>query len=102
MRRHSLWRRAVSRQVDCRHVGAWLQSYLDGELDDARHRDVARHLKDCRRCGMEASTYRALKASVRRSVPTLEETASLHRLREFAERLAAGAIDLPQDADGAP
>lgn len=94
MRRHFLWRRTASQHVDCRHVGAWLQSYLDGELDGVRHRDVSRHLRDCRRCGMEASTYRELKASLRRSVPTPEETASLNRLRDFAERLVAGDVDL--------
>ncbi len=93
MRRHFLWRRAASRHVDCQSVGAWLQSYLDGELDGVRQRHVSRHLADCRRCGMEASTYRQLRASLRRRVPTLEEAASLNRLRDFAERLAAGDVD---------
>lgn len=99
MRLSFLWRRAARRQVDCRHVGAWLQAYLDGELDDARSGSVSRHLKDCRRCGMEASTYRELKASVRRGAPTLNEIESLDRLRHFAERLAAGDAGLIEDAD---
>lgn len=94
-----MWRRAASRQVDCRHVGAWLQAYLDGELDDVRHRAVSRHLRDCRRCGIEASTYRELKASLRQGVPAVQETASLNRLREFAERLAAGEVDVAQEVD---
>lgn len=94
MRRHFLWRRTTSRHVDCRHVGVWLQSYLDGELDDVRQRDVSRHLRNCRRCGMEASIYVGLKASLRRTVPTPDERASLNRLRNFAERLAGGNVDL--------
>lgn len=99
MRLHFLWRRAASQQVDCRHVGAWLQTYLDGELDDARRGAVSRHLRDCRRCGMEAATYRELKGSLRRGVPTLNEAESLDRLRDFAQRLAAGELDLTEDID---
>lgn len=99
MRPHFWWRRAAGRQVDCRHVGAWLQAYLDGELDDARSRSVSRHLKDCRRCGMEASTYRELKASLRRGAPSLDEIESLDRLRDFAERLANGELDATEGID---
>ena len=99
MRHHFLWRRSASNAVDCRHVGAWLQAYLDGELDEARSESVSRHLEDCRRCGMEASTYRELKASLRRGTPTLDEIAPLDRLRDFAQRLAAGEVDVTERSD---
>jgi anti-sigma factor RsiW len=93
-------RRRGAGNVDCRHVGAWLQAYLDGELDPTRHGAVHRHLKDCRRCGMEASAYRELKASLRRGAPTPpDEIASLDRLRDFAQRLAAGEVDVSEGSD---
>lgn len=100
MRRSLLWRRAAAGQLDCRRAGAWLQAYLDGELDRARHRAVARHLRECRRCGMEAATYRELRSSLRRGPRTHDEAASVVRLRDFAERLAAGDVDLARYADG--
>jgi anti-sigma factor RsiW len=97
-----LWRGAASRPVDCRRVGAWLQAYLDGEIDDLRSRAVSRHLRDCRRCGMEAETYRELKASLQRGASPVTETESIERLRRFAEQLAAGEIDAHGEVDPLP
>ena len=54
------------KQMSCHQVGQVLQSYLDNELDDDAARKVAAHLEDCRRCGLEAETYEALKASLQR------------------------------------
>ncbi len=51
-------------QMSCRQVGKVLQTYLDDELDDDTARKVAAHLEDCRRCGLEAETYEALKESL--------------------------------------
>ncbi len=99
MRRRFVWRHATVRQVDCRHVGAWLQAYLDNELDQARHHSVSRHLRQCRRCGMELSDYRQLQAALRRGAPAISEAAAVNRLRDFAERLAAGGIDFAPETD---
>lgn len=97
------WRRAaVAGPVDCQHVGKWLQSYLDGELDDVRSSAVSRHLEDCRRCGMEATAYRELKASLQRGAPPIAEAESMARLRRFAEQLAAGEIDAHGEVDPLP
>jgi len=78
--------------MSCHQVGKVLQSYLDDELDDDAARKVAAHLEDCRRCGLEAETYEALKASLQRGPAGLADE-PVTRLREFGERLARGEID---------
>lgn len=79
-------------QMSCHQVGKVLQTYLDDELDDDAARKVAAHLEDCRRCGLEAETYEALKASLQRGPAGLADE-PVSRLREFGERLARGEID---------
>jgi hypothetical protein len=78
----------------CAEVARWLQPYLDDEVDARTLRLVGAHLEVCRRCGLEAETYRALKeALARRSDPPAEPLA---RLRSFADHLAAG--DVPEQS----
>lgn len=73
--------------ANCREVATLLQRYLDGKVDDHTRRRVAAHLEDCRRCGLEAKTYRALKhALARRSAPPAD---ALARLVHFADELVA-------------
>jgi anti-sigma factor RsiW len=80
------------KQMSCHQVGEVLQAYLDDELDERAARRVAAHLEDCRRCGLEADTYEALKASLaRRPVELTDEPVA--RLREFGARLARGELD---------
>lgn len=68
-----------------------LQAYLDGETDEATARRVAAHLEDCRRCGLEAETYRKIKDMLaRRSEPDADR---LERLRGFAEGRLRGGGD---------
>ncbi len=78
-------------QLSCHQVGKVLQTYLDNELDADARQKVASHLDDCRRCGLEADTYEALKESLQRS-PILDE-GPVARLRDFGERLARGELD---------
>jgi anti-sigma factor RsiW len=80
------------KQLSCKQVGQVLQAYLDDELDEDAARKVAAHLEDCRRCGLEAETYEALKASLRRGPSGLADE-PVARLREFGERLARGELD---------
>jgi len=88
-----LWRDRVVELRTCRESGRILQSYLDGELDEARVRKVEEHLEHCRRCGMEVDTYTRIKATLRgigrdgRVHP--EDELSLERLRRFAEGLGS-------------
>lgn len=80
------------KQMSCHQVGQVLQSYLDDVLDDDVARKVSAHLEDCRRCGLEAETYEALKASLHRGPAGLADE-PVTRLREFGQRLARGEID---------
>ena len=79
------WR--LGGEASCTEVAAVLQSYLDGQVDDVTARRVSRHLEHCRRCGLEAETYEAIKDAIARRGRDVDHEA-LERLRAFAERLA--------------
>ncbi|UQA91285.1 anti-sigma factor family protein [Streptomyces halobius] len=66
-------------------VARLLQSYLDGETDEITARRVAAHLKDCRRCGLEASVYREIHNALARRVEP--DAGAVQRLRAFGESL---------------
>jgi anti-sigma factor RsiW len=75
-------------RANCREVATYLHRYLDGEVDDRTRRRVAAHLEDCRRCGLEAETYRALKRALARRGALPDDAVA--RLHSFAEQLLAG------------
>jgi anti-sigma factor (TIGR02949 family) len=85
-----LFRRDRSAPMDCREVGRLLQRYLDGELDEHRSRRLAGHLEDCRRCGLEATTYEQIKATLAQRRGRDVPRESLERLTEFAYQLVRG------------
>lgn len=74
-------------RLSCHTVGKLLQTYLDGELQDARTVLIAEHLDECLRCGLEASRYRWLKAHLAGFAPNPDQR-QLDRLRTFADDLA--------------
>jgi anti-sigma factor RsiW len=81
-------------RIECMRVRPLLQSFLDGELDDRQRQRVAAHLEACRRCGLAAATYEALK----RRLSGFGEPAdadAVARLTEFVDRLA----DEPDDRE---
>lgn len=82
----------------CAEVMKHLQSYLDGEVqDEFSRRRIAAHLAVCRRCGMEAETYAAIKRSLRDQGDDLEvDDQTLRRLNDFARRLQSETIDLSE------
>jgi len=73
--------------MSCHQVGEVLQHYLDGYVDSDRADRIAAHLDQCRRCGMDADTYRRIKATLAMQQPDMPAE-SVERLREFGERLA--------------
>lgn len=78
---------ADSRALDCVAVGRTLQRYLDGAATAETAALIEAHLDDCRRCGLEADTYRRIKAALAsHRVPP--PSASLERLRDFGLELA--------------
>jgi anti-sigma factor RsiW len=80
--------RGTKEMASCMQVMRVLQSYLDGHTDEVTARRVANHLDACRRCGLEAATYRELKASLaRRAAPP--DQAAVDRLRAFGTALAS-------------
>lgn len=85
-RRLRLFRRSPA-PLSCLEVAEVLQQYLDDQADDDLARRISAHLDDCRRCGLEADTYRRIKRSLAcHRGPVPDDT--LERLREFADRLS--------------
>ena len=92
--------RGTKEMASCMQVMRVLQSYLDGQTDQLTARRVANHLDACRRCGLEASTYREIKAALARQAAPVDET-SLQRLRAFGSSLAQHtARNHPQPGSG--
>lgn len=73
-----------------------LQFYLDGQTDDHTAGRVARHLAACRRCGLEAATYREIKAVLSRRARRAD-VSTLERLRVFGRSLVE-----PDASEGGP
>lgn len=99
------FRRRPDRPMNCMQVGRRLQRYLDGDLDDLTARRIMAHLEDCRRCGMEATTYAEIKASLARRGTDIPDNA-VARLRAFGERLVHEGPpptehDVPDETPGA-
>ncbi len=95
----------VGMRMRCHRAARHLQAYLDGEADAAAAAAVAAHLEECRRCGLEASTYAAIKAAVALRQDTgpapAVDPAVLARLDRFAHDLSSDVLDDPADDDGA-
>jgi anti-sigma factor RsiW len=83
----NIFKRLFGRQpAECLRVAKVLQAYLDDEADAPTALEVAAHLEVCRDCGLEATAYEDLKASLaRHSDP---DPAALDRLRNFVDDIA--------------
>ncbi len=73
-------------RINCMHVISVLQEYLDGTLDHDQAKQIALHIEDCRRCGLEASVFTQIK-SVLQGFDAPAERETLEHLRQFGERL---------------
>ncbi len=75
--------------TSCMHTRRQLQRFLDGESDPVIAARIRRHLDACRACGLEAQTYRDIKASLHdHAAPPPTET--IDRLTEFVTSLTRG------------
>ncbi len=72
----------------CREATRLLQTYLDGEVEQASADRIRRHLQACRRCGLEAGIYTEIKDTLAHRERTVDEDA-LARLHAFARHLTA-------------
>jgi len=80
------WFRRRKPDVDCREVGRVLQSYLDHNVEPDFAGKIAAHLDECKKCGLEASTYSKIKDSLGATRPEVD-TDAIERLRSFGSRL---------------
>jgi anti-sigma factor RsiW len=85
-----MFRAARQARIGCMKVAKVLQGYLDGEIDHETAERVGVHLEICRRCGMKADTYRAIKASLARQGEWDDLTR--RRIEEFTRRFREGPL----------
>lgn len=78
---------SLSELARCLRTSRVLQRYLDGEVDDLTATRVAEHLETCRRCGLQARTYQAIKEALRSGSRDVDDLA-LRRLHAFSRSLA--------------
>jgi anti-sigma factor RsiW len=77
-------------QLACAEVARLLQQYLDGELgSDTEIGCLSAHLDACRRCGLEADTYRTIKTALAHRADEIPPE-SIARVREFGRSLIDG------------
>lgn len=69
----------------CWQVMRVIQAYLDDETDSSTAEEVAEHLEDCRRCGLEYETYSAIKTSLARHERPPQD--AVRQIREFWQDL---------------
>lgn len=84
--------------ASCREVTRTLQSYLDGHAEQTSSRRIQAHLEMCRRCGLEAGTYTAIKSTLARRPSEDPDAQAVARLRDFAARLLEEEDDHPAPA----
>lgn len=82
-------RQSRSDTIDCREVARLVQAFLDGEIIDPRAVRVADHLDTCLTCGLEADTYRWLKAAIA-GLARADDPRQLERLQRFVDALTPG------------
>lgn len=88
--------RIFQRDMSCQQVEAVLQQYLDDELEATEVPKVLKHLEACKDCGLEATMYTRIKASLvnHQDSPTED---SMARIRALARELATTGI--PEGAE---
>ena len=89
----------VKDRIECMRVKSLLQPFLDGALDDGKRELVARHLEACHRCGLAASTYRALKNRLN-DLGEPADPQSVARLEAFVDELDEDAAGPPPGDQG--
>ena len=80
------------RGISCDEAMQFLQSYLDGEVEDATGRKVAAHLDVCEMCELESSVYDSIKSSLS-SLDRPIDPEVLARLKRFTETVANADAD---------
>lgn len=97
--------RMLRSRARCMRVAKVLQSYLDGEVTSEVADAVAEHLEECRRCGLEADTYRAIKesvASVADGRAAAVDAGVVERLNRFAQELSQNSGGSQGTGDSPP
>lgn len=78
--------RSMRDRIECMRIRPLLQPFVDGELDAAQRRRVARHLEACRRCGLAAATFEALRQRLHNFDGPVDHDA-VGRLERFVDRM---------------
>ena len=82
-------RRGRPDEATCAEAMRRLQAWLDDAVTEPELIRVRRHLQMCRRCGLEAQTYRAIGTSLR-ACGTRIDAAARQRLQAYVVDLTGG------------
>lgn len=80
----------MATRMNCREVARRIQTYLDGELDEARRSALQAHLDACVDCGLEADVFDSIKKDLAAASPPRDD-AAIARLRSFTDGIAGRA-----------
>ncbi len=83
--------RFFGRGLTCQQVAVVLQQYLDEELDPNEVPKVLEHLDACKDCGLEATIYTRIKASLHAHQEEPDD-ASMAKIRALATELATAGL----------
>lgn len=83
---------ASTRHITCAQALEKINEYLDGELDDVTHEEVAEHFRVCKRCFPHLRLEERFREALRRSQEG--EACPDHVKTQVLELLAAEAGDL--------
>jgi len=76
-----------SEMTSCIGAIKHLQAAIDGELEPELQARVVAHLEACLSCGMQAQTYREIKASILRANTSELDPAVISDLERFARQI---------------
>lgn len=72
--------------ISCEDVLKHLVDYLHGEVDDAKHAEIGKHLESCRNCFSRAEFEKALKARVSNGAKEKAPEALQDRLKDLIDK----------------
>lgn len=76
----------MRKPIGCDEVIEKLFAFLDGELDEAAHQEIERHLETCRGCFSRAEFERRLKSKIAEAGEAKAPASLRRRIRRMIAR----------------
>ena len=89
--------RRTKRPRHCREMFAALSDYLDGLVEDARCREMEKHLNDCKPCVAFLDSLKSAVEQCRTYEPACDTARAAELRRELVKKYQAAVAALPKD-----